>query len=196
MSDPETIRVYDSRAGEYARVTASDGPDATLQAFIAALPPGGRVLDLGCGPGLSAGHMAAAGLEVEAWDASAEMVALAAARPGVTARQAVFEDLQAEAAYDGVWANFSLLHAPRAAMPGHLAAIKRALKPAGLLHLGLKTGEGARRDALGRHYTYYTQDALFDLLRAAGLRPGPARHGADTGLDGVVAPWITVTAHA
>ncbi|MGP6086965.1 class I SAM-dependent DNA methyltransferase [Antarctobacter jejuensis] len=196
MTDRETIRIYDSRAEDYAQVTASDGPDATLSAFIAALPQGGRVLDLGCGPGISSGHMAAAGLSVEAWDASEAMVALAATRAGVTARQASFDALDAEATYDGIWANFSLLHAPRGDMPRHLAAIARALKPGGLFHIGVKEGEGEKRDGLGRLYTYYTPASLTALLQDAGLTPGPYSHGTDKGLDGVVAPWITATAHA
>lgn len=196
MTDPETIRLYDARAEDYARVTDSDAPDATLTGFLAALPPNARVLDLGCGPGRSAAHMAAAGHEVEAWDASEGMVKLAAAHPGVTARQADFDALRAEAEYDAIWANFSLLHAPRADMPRHLAAIRRALKPGGLFHIAVKQGEGSKRDALGRLYTYYTQNDLARLLDEAGLAPGPFQRGEDMGLDNVLAPWISVTAHA
>lgn len=196
MTDDLTIRLYDARAADYAQINASDAPDATLTAFMAQLPPGARVLDLGCGPGRSAGHMAAAGHHVDAWDASAEMVKLAAALPGVTARQADFDALQAEGVYDAVWANFSLLHAPREDMPHHLAAIRRALKPGGLLHVAVKEGSGAKRDALGRLYTYYTEDELADLLREAGLTSGPFSRGEDVGLDDVMAPWISVTAHA
>lgn len=195
MTDPETIRLYDARAADYAQATASDAPDATLAAFIAALPAAGSVLDLGCGPGAAAGHMAASGLSVEAWDASAGMVALAARRAGVTARQRTFADLDAVAVFDGVWANFSLLHAPRADVPAHLAAIARALRPGGVLHVAVKEGTGARRDTLGRLYTYFTADELRTLLRGAGLEPGPVACGADRGLDGVVAPWIAVMAH-
>lgn len=79
-------------------------------------------------------------------------------------------------------------------MAGHLARIARALKPGGLVHIGLKEGEGAARDSLGRFYTYYTVEECATLLRAAGLTAGPARHGADKGLDGTVAPWFTLTA--
>lgn len=196
MADRETIRIYDSRAEDYARVTASDAPDATLRAFIEALPKGAHVLDLGCGPGLSARHMADAGHQVEAWDASTAMVDLAAAHPGVAARKADFDALDATTAYDGIWANFSLLHAPRDAMPRHLSAIHRALKPGGLFHVGVKTGTGSKRDDLGRLYTYYTEAELSGLLRDAGFTPGAFRHGEDLGLDNVMAPWITVTAHA
>ncbi|MCV6592465.1 MAG: class I SAM-dependent methyltransferase, partial [Silicimonas sp.] len=74
MSDRETLDVYDQRAAEYATHFTADGASKHLSAFIAALPEGARVLDLGCGPGTAARKMAAAGLKVEAWDASAEMV--------------------------------------------------------------------------------------------------------------------------
>ena len=196
MSDPETIRLYDTKAADYARLVKAASPDATLQAYIEALPRGAHVLDLGCGPGRSAALMARAGLVVEAWDASAEMVRLAAAQPGVTARLARFGDLAARATYDGIWANFSLLHAPRADLPAHLAAIHCALKSAGLFHIAVKEGSGEARDALGRFYTYYTEAELTDLLRAAGFTPGSFKRGIDKGLAGDVSPWISVTARA
>jgi SAM-dependent methyltransferase len=77
VSDPETIATYDARAAAYAEHFSNTAPDADLQAFIDALPDGGHVLDLGCGPAHSAAMMQRAGLCVTAWDASAEMVALA-----------------------------------------------------------------------------------------------------------------------
>nr|WP_249200456.1 class I SAM-dependent methyltransferase [Thetidibacter halocola] len=189
------MRVYDARAAEYADALGADpASNAALSAFIAALPKGGRVLDLGCGPGTWARRMVEAGLTVEGWDASEGMIAIASRVPGLTVRQARFEDLDAEAAYDGIWANFSLLHAPRADMPEHLARIARALRPGGVLHVGLKEGTGEARDSLGRFYAYYGLDEFRDLLRDAGLRPDGARQGADKGLDGTVAPWFTLSA--
>lgn len=196
MSDRETLSVYDAKAADYAAMTESEARDRQLLAFIADIPEGGNVLDLGCGPGHSAATMANAGLKVTALDASAEMVALAGAHEGVTARQATFDDLGGVALYDGIWANFSLLHAPRDAMPRHLAAIAKALKPGGRFHIALKTGTGAKRDALGRFYTYYEEDELLGLLRDAGLTPGKIRRGDTKGLDGEVAGWLSVAAHA
>jgi len=193
--DPKTIAVYDARAGDYTAMVSDTGKDTALSAFIAALPDGAHVLDLGCGPGNAAAIMARAGHVVTATDASSEMVRLAGAHPGVTAHVATFDDIAGDALYDGIWANFSLLHAPRADMPRHLAALAHALKPGGRFHIGLKTGTGARRDSIGRLYTYYTEDEIYALLRAAGLTPLSSRTGADTGLDGTVAPWITISAH-
>ncbi|WP_113910653.1 class I SAM-dependent DNA methyltransferase [Roseovarius dicentrarchi] len=193
--DDETLGVYRARAQDYAAMTDELSGDKHLAAFIAAMPPGARVLDIGCGPGRAAGQMAAAGLAVDAIDAVPEMVAMAAAQPGVTAWQASFDDIGGDAIYDGVWANFSLLHAPRAALPGHLAAIHRALKPGGLLHIGMKTGTGAGRDDLGRFYTYYTEAELRELLIAAGLTPARSWTGRDTGLAGTCDEWSILHAH-
>lgn len=195
MSDPETLRVYNARAKDYAQAFETDETDKTLARFVAALPEGGRVLDLGCGPGRAAGLMAREGLVVDAIDASAAMVELARERPGVTAWQASFDDLDAEALYDGIWANFCLLHAPREDIPRHLNDIRRALKAGGILHVGVKEGTGMARDALGRRYTYFTVDEMKGLLRDAGLDPGPVTRGASPGLDGTVSAWFTLTAH-
>jgi len=195
-ADRATLAVYDAEAARYAEATQGLRDDPDLAAFVAAMPAGARVLDLGCGPGLAAEVMARAGLDVEATDASAEMVRRAAARPGVTAWQADFDALTGAGVYHGVWANFSLLHAPRAAMPAHLAAIARALVPGGRLHIALKTGAGERRDTLGRLYTYYGEDELAALLSAAGFTVIARRRGRDPGLDGELADWVAMAALA
>ncbi|EAQ03858.1 hypothetical protein OB2597_11461 [Pseudooceanicola batsensis HTCC2597] len=195
MSDARTIAAYDGRAGDYAAMTADIGEVTALRSFIAALPSGARVLDLGCGPGHAAAGMAEAGLSPDPVDASAEMVALARAR-GLPARQARFGDITARDRYDGIWANFSLLHAPRATFPGHLARLHRALRPRGLLHLGMKTGEGEARDTLGRFYTYYRPEELLGHLAHAGFTVTGCAEGKGKGLAGTVDPWCLVTAHA
>lgn len=196
MSDKQTIEVYDAEAERYAKLVSKSEPDIDLRAFIEAVPKGARVLDLGCGPGNSAAMMRAAGLQAEAIDASAEMVRIARETHNIEARQARFSDLDEVAAYDGIWANFSLLHAPKSEMPEHLAAIHRALKPNGIFHIGLKLGEDTARDKIGRLYSYYETDELLDLLKTAGFTPRSQRFGEDTGLDGSMAKFIVVLSDA
>lgn len=195
MNDRRTFDVYAERAQEYADTTAPGIPDDPMLAdFIAGLPPGARVLDLGCGPGGFAKVMADAGLDVVAMDPVPEMVALATAAKGVTARLGSFDDLDEIDAYDGIWANFSLLHAPRTDMPRHLAAVHAALRKGGKLHLAVKTGKGEKRDSLGRLYTYYEPAELTSLLRQAGFVVRKTTKGRDKGLDGTMADWIAVAA--
>lgn len=195
-ADAETMRVYAEQAERYAQAFDSERKDPWLEAFIAAMPEGAHVLELGCGPGRIAGVMQSAGLRVDAVDAAPEMVALAARLHGVAARVARFDQIDGVALYHGIWANFSLLHAPKAQMPDHLARLHTALLPGGRVHLGLKAGEGEARDALGRFYAFYEETELRDLLAAAGFTVRQVDHGASAGLAGTVDPWMIVTAHA
>ena len=194
MSDPETLGVYARKANEYADVTQSLAHDPLLKAFIDAVKPCGDVLDLGCGPGISSRQMALAGLRVTAIDPVPEMIALAARHANVTTKLGSFDDLNEVAQYDGIWANFSLLHAPRADMPRHLDNIARALRPNGIFHIGVKLGTGEQRDSIGRLYTYFTEDELVALLQNAGLTVSFRKKGRDKGLDGTDADWICLRA--
>ncbi len=196
MSDDRTLGLYNRQSAEYAaKVEDEAARDPMIERFIAACPKGGRVLDLGCGPGHFAERMATAGLRVEATDAARAMVDLAARRPGVSARLARFEDLDAQDAYDGIWAYFSLLHAPRADLPGHLGRIARALKPGGILFLGMKHGQDSKRDRLDRYYEYYEDEELTRHLSAAGLRPADTWRGTAEGMAGDPEDWIVIAAH-
>ncbi len=195
-ADPRTIAVYDSRAAGYADLFRTDRPDRHLQVFIDALPKGGRVLDLGCGPANASAFLRAAGMVPDPVDASAAMVALANERHAIGARLGTFDDIDAVATYDGVWANFSLLHAARADLPRHLAALHRALKPGGLLHIGMKTGTGEARDMLDRFYTYVSPEELRGLLAGAGFAVLAEDRGHERGLAGTLDPFIIVLVRA
>ena len=193
-TDRETLDVYGRKAADYAAMADRERNDRPLVAFIKSLPARARVLDLGCGPGRAAARMVQAGLQVDAWDAAPEMAALAREQFGLEVRIASFDALDADAVYDGIYANFSLLHAPRSEMPGHLDRIAKALTAHGLLHIGLKTGVGERRDSLGRFYAYYEESELAGLLDTAGFEILSRATGTEAGLDGVEAPWIVVRA--
>ncbi|PIE09502.1 MAG: SAM-dependent methyltransferase [Rhodobacterales bacterium] len=192
MTDARTLAFYSDRAGDYAQ-TWGQTPGKALRSFIAALPDGARVLDLGCGPGHASAHMAAAGLRPDPVDAAPGMVDEARAK-GLPARLMRFDELDADQAYDGVWANFSLTHAPRDALPSHLAAIAKALKPGGALHIGVKTGDGPHRDTLGRLYHLIPADALVQLVEAAGMTVTQQREGKDMGFDGQESDFVVLRA--
>ncbi|MDA8585583.1 class I SAM-dependent methyltransferase [Rhodobacteraceae bacterium] len=194
MSDRKTLSVYDAKADEYAGLTTSFETDRHLDAFMEALPTGGRVLDLGCGPGRAAKTMADAGFDVTAWDASPEMARFGRETFDLDIEVKTFADLNDVAVYDGIYANFSLLHSPKSEMPSHLTRIATALRPQGQFHIGTKTGTGEKRDGIGRFYTYYADAELTDLLGAVGLSVQTRATGSDAGLDGVVAPWIIIRA--
>ncbi len=195
MSDDSTIAAYDARAEEYGRMAQALHELHDLEAFADLLPAGGRVLDLGCGPGFYAAWLAKAGFQVDAVDASAKMVATAKTQIGVTAWQARFDEINAVAVYDGIWANFSLLHAPRSDLPGHLARLKQAGKKGAILHLGMKLGTGEGTDKLGRFYSYYSKAELAGLLKEAGFTITSSHQGEGPGMAGNIEPWLVLHAH-
>ena len=122
------------------------------------------------------------------------MIALANETHEIGARLGTFDDIDAEDFYDGIWANFSLLHAPRADLPRHLAALYRALKPGGIFHIGMKTGEGSARDGIDRLYTYVTIAELDALLATAGFEIVDTREGTERGLAGTIDPFVIMRA--
>ncbi|OAN78455.1 hypothetical protein A8B82_08730 [Sulfitobacter sp. EhC04] len=193
MSDPQTLAVYDAQADDYERMMHNEAAaDPIWRSFVAACPKGGVVLDLGCGPGNYARLLAGEGLRVTALDASPEMARRAGLIAGVTARHGFFEDVTEQDAYDGIWASFSLLHAPRDALPGHLTRLRDALKPGGTFFIGMKTGTGGGRDDLGRHYEYYSREELEKLLQTAGFSPEQHWTGYGKGLSGQYDGWIVI----
>lgn len=194
MVDDKTIAFYDDASFDYAEKFAQSKPDAQLLAFMDLLPPGADVLDLGCGPAFASAHMRDAGFTCDPVDASDGMIKAANELHDIGARKLTFDQLDMVAAYDGVWANFSLLHANRSDMPRYLAAIATALRPGGVFHIGLKTGEGSERDKIDRFYTYVTQTELTDLLTNAGFTILQTDHGQGAGMAGTVEPWIVIRA--
>lgn len=189
MTDRETLAVYDAKIDDYRKVFTSH-KSRHLTQFIDAMPPGGRVLDLGCGPGNAAAVMAQAGLQTDAWDASAAMAKAAACFDGVNAAQRDFDALPDEPTYHGIYANFSLLHATRDDGMRHMRTIHTALYPGGVFHIGMKVGTGSKRDVLGRFYTYYTVPELRGFLTDLGFDITWEKQGEEPGLAGPVEPFV------
>ena len=153
------------------------------------------MLDLGSGPGSDSAFLMRQGLKVRALDATPAFVEYARSN-GVDAHLGTFDDLTETAEYDGIYASFSLLHAPRAEFPRHPSAIHTVLNPGGQLFPGMKPGTGEHRDDLDRYYAYYTQTEIEDALTAAGFTIDRSVQGMGKGLAGSYDGVILVFAHA
>lgn len=192
--DARTIRFYDTAAEQYAATFRNTAASKDLKSFMALLPAGAAVLDLGCGPAQASVHLRAAGFRPDPVDAAQGMVDFANLTHAIGARVLTFDAIDMVAKYDGVWANFSLLHAPAADLPRHLRAIITALRPSGVLHIAMKTGTGARRDGLDRLYTFVTVAELQAMLEDAGFGILHTREGHDIGMAGTNDPFVSIKA--
>jgi SAM-dependent methyltransferase len=165
--DEATLQFYRGNAEAYARRTFTSR-QARLMAFLAQLPPGASILELGCGAGGDTAEMLARGFAVRPTDGSPEMADVASKHLGRTVETLLFHDLDEVEAYDAVWANACLLHVPRPELADVLARIWRALKAEGVFYASYKEGEADGRDTLDRYYNYPSQDWLRATYAVAG----------------------------
>ena len=144
-------------------------PSTRLKGFLALLPRGGSILELGCGAGNHSAVMLENGFRIRATDGSPEMTEIASRRLGERVDAMRFDELDAREAYDGVWASACLLHVPRDELTGILKRIHRALKSDGVFYASFKIAEGGEgRDSLGRYYNYPSPEWLATVYAAAG----------------------------
>ena len=164
--DEATLQFYRKNAQSYAEWAKA--PSARLKNFLALLPPGGSILELGCGAGNHSAEILADGFKLRATDGSPEMAEIASRRLGHPVETLRFDELDAHDAYDGVWASACLLHVPRDDLAAILRQIHRALKSDGFFYASFKVGESGGRDNLGRYYNYPSPQWLQATYAAAG----------------------------
>jgi SAM-dependent methyltransferase len=191
--DEQTLQFYGNNAQAYAERETTK--HTRLICFLALLPPGATVLELGCGAGADSAEMLARGFDARPTDGSPEMAREASRRLGRPVETLLFQDLDKVAAYDGVWANACLLHVPRPELSQVLALIWRALKPAGYFYASFKTGADEGRDSLNRYYNYPSPDWLRTAYAEAGSWSSLSiETGEVRGFDGKVAQMLFVVA--
>ena len=163
-----SIGWYDANAEDFVARTFGPGMEGGRARFLAHVPPGGAVLDAGCGSGRDALAFKSAGYAASAFDGSAKLAQIAAENTGLPVRHLTFADMDWDEAFDGVWACASLLHLAPADLPGALANIRRALKPGGAFYCSFKAGD-TERFANGRHFTDMTLESLRAVIVRAGF---------------------------
>lgn len=149
MSNEEYYREHAQR---FFRDTANVDMSALYRPFISELPPGARILDAGCGSGRDVRAFSDMGFVVEAFDASAKLVALARQFSGKAVAQKRLQEVDAVETYHGIWCCASLLHISEAELPDVMTRLAIALKPNGIWYLSFKYGRG-EREKDGRRFT-------------------------------------------
>ncbi len=185
-----------------------DKPDEHLaEAIEQGVVQPGRALDLGCGPGRNALHLAAAGFRVDAVDLSAAAIAWArerAAAAGVEVGWQVADAFTAElpGPYDLVVDSGCFHHLAPHRRLDYLQLLQRVLAPGGLLCLTCFTPDGGvagpdielyrsgtRTGGIG--YSAADLRWIFDGYTEVELRPMQA-HGPDSPLFGEPFLWAVL----
>jgi SAM-dependent methyltransferase len=155
---------YEDHAEAFFAETVNVDMTPLYDGFLSHVPAGGVVLDAGCGAARDALAFRRLGYQVEAFDASPALAALAEAHLGQPVAVLRVEDLDRQGCFDGIWACASLLHVQLAGLPEVLARLAAALKPGGVLYVSFKYGRGEREHG-GRRFTDLDEAGFAELLR-------------------------------
>lgn len=167
-----TLAHYESRAASFWEGTrghdVAQNRDALLTA-ITAQPPF-TILDLGCGPGRDLRAFRERGHVAIGLDGAASFVAMARAWSGCEVWQQDVLALELPAArFDGIFANASLFHVPRAALARVLGALRDALRPDGVLFASNPHGNDDEGWSNGRYGFYARPETWRCIVTAAGF---------------------------
>lgn len=169
---------YNRIAGDYlAEHQNYNWWQAGADKFIALLPKGALVLDLGCGPGIDAAYLTSKGLRIVGIDISEKMITLAKERvpSGKFFVMDMIEVPSLPHEFDGIYAKASLLHVPKKDLPGVLEKLRSKLKAGGYLYITVKeirpgqSGEEVKQEnrwgyPFKRFFSYFTLPELKRFL--------------------------------
>lgn len=158
-----TLNYYNTNAHSFVSSTLSVDFTQTQDKFLKLLSPAASILDFGCGSGRDTKYFLDAGMQVDATDGSEELCRLASEYTGIPVRQMLFEELDAKAQYDGIWACSSILHLSQESLKDVLRKMIAALKENGIIYTSFKYGmfEGERN---GRFFTDFTEEMFREFV--------------------------------
>ncbi len=162
-----TLKWYKENADKFLKQSLTVDMTALYKAFLKYVAPGGKIMDLGCGSGVASLYFIQNGFDALPVDGCREMCEAATKLTGRQARNILFDELDYENEFDGIWACSSLLHVPKKEMSKILTLIKYALKEGGILYASYKYGEKERKKN-GRSFSDYTEETLKALVHEVG----------------------------
>lgn len=170
-----TLAHYDNNAADFWQATRDHDVSqniASLLRFLPArtTPQPQAILDFGCGPGRDLKTFRDLGFEAIGLDGSSSLLAIARSHADCEVWQQDFLQLDLPAArFDGVFANASLFHVPRSALPGVLAQLFATLKPGGVLFCSNPRGAGEEGWQGERYGCWHSWPQWQTLLGGAGF---------------------------
>ncbi|MBB1371292.1 MULTISPECIES: class I SAM-dependent methyltransferase [Pseudoalteromonas] len=158
-----TLSYYNQNAQSFSDSTLNVDMSALYAEFLPHVTEHGHILDAGCGSARDAAYFKKQGFTVSAFDASAELAALASSYLQQPVDVKTFQQLDCVNKYDAIWCCASLLHVPKAELPQVFLNLQNALKPNGVLYVSFKYGD-TERVHNGRVFTDLTENGLTALI--------------------------------
>lgn len=162
-----TIQYYQDNADSFFKNTIDVDMEELYQPFIELLPPTALILDAGCGSGRDSKSFLMKGFQVEAFDASSEMVRLAKSMTGLDVQLKFFDQVDDIEHYDAIWTCASLLHVPENELLHTMSILDKSLKENGVWYMSFKYGD-SQREKDGRLFTDMNEARFASLIEKLG----------------------------
>ena len=158
-----TLNYYNQNADSFIQGTVSVDFSQVQDKFLERLNVGDYILDFGCGSGRDTKYFLKKGMVVDAIDGSVNLCKLASEYTGIKVRNILFQELDAQEKYDGIWACASILHLSKEELSVVLDKMIAALKKNGIIYTSFKYGdfEGERN---GRYFTDFTVESFKEFI--------------------------------
>lgn len=187
-----TLAHYDRNAEGFRAATRDHDVSQNYAALLSAIEaePPYVILDLGCGPGRDLKHFRALGHRAVGLDGSKAFVEMARAESGCEVLHQDFIALTLPPEhFDGVFANASLFHVPRVALPDVLRRLHASLKPRGVLFCSNPRGNNEEGFSGGRYGCFFDRETWHAYVSAAGFVE-LAHYYRPPGLPREQQPWL------
>lgn len=174
-----TIDWYNKHASEFAAKVGNSDYGAQ-DVFEKLLPPGGKILDAGCGSGRDTDAFREQGFDVTGLDVSDGLIH--EAKEKYPESKFLVGDMLSlpfpESDFDGIWASASLLHfESEEDVLKSLREFNRVLKDSGILFVSVKMQSGNTKTGLEedarfaepRFFQYFSEKEMHELLHKAGF---------------------------
>lgn len=159
----DTLEYYRQNAEAFVSSTREIDFSEHQNRFLSYLKPGARILDFGCGSGRDTKYFLEKGYLVDAVDGSPEFVRLASEYAQTEVKQMLFQELDEEELYDGIWACASILHLRRDELLIVFDKMAKALVADGILYASFKYGT-KEQERNGRYFIDMTESRMTELL--------------------------------
>jgi SAM-dependent methyltransferase len=186
-----TVGHYDATARSFWEGTRDHDVSQNYAALLGAIEgtPPFTILDLGCGPGRDVAWFRAQGHEAVGLDATPEFVKMARATGAEVLEQSFLALALPAGRFDGVFANASLFHVPRAELPRVLGELRASLKPRGVLFASNPHGADTEGWNGPRFGSYHTAETWARIVSAAGFEE-LSRYYRPEGKPRSEQPWL------
>lgn len=162
----KTHEVFNNDYADYIMRTINVDFSEDYKIFSKYIPEGGHILDVGCGSGRDSYHFKKMGYKVTAIDGGKDFCKFASNLLKQPVKCMLFQDINFENKFDGVWAMASIHHLDKDELVDVIEKIYKSLKVGGAFLFNARLGEREYDNKFGKHFCEFNEKSFRKLIKS------------------------------